>query len=395
MPVLFGVVLLDLIGFGIVIPILPFLSPQLGADKLDVAFIIMVYAIGAGVCAPFWGRLSDRIGRKPVIMICLAGAAVSYVMLGLASALWMVYAARAFAGMMAGNVGVASAMMADITRPENRAKGMGLIGAAFGLGLVLGPMLGGLLSGEEPGFLLPCAVAGGMSVLALVAAAIFLPESLAADRRAAHREHQQSGAMGSTYSMLRAGGNRLLMLQFCLHNLCVSSLTYLFPLWAGDTLDWGPRQVGIVFGIQGAIMVVVQGGLMGLLVRNLGELQLLRIAVTALVVGLGIGVFADSMALMVASIFVAMTGATLCMPLLNTIVSHRAPVMNRGRMLGISGAASSWGRVAGPALGGFNLALFGYHGAWLGSLLVSLLYMAWCYREYNLRGRGQPGAAYD
>jgi len=150
MAVLFGVVLLDLIGFGIVIPILPFLSPQLGADKLDIAFIIVTYAVGAGLCGPLWGRLSDRIGRKPVIMICLAGAALSYVMLGLASQLWMVYAARGFAGLMAGNVGVASAMMADITPPEKRARGMGLIGAAFGLGLVLGPVLGGLLAGDQP-----------------------------------------------------------------------------------------------------------------------------------------------------------------------------------------------------------------------------------------------------
>ncbi|MDH4040732.1 MAG: MFS transporter [Gammaproteobacteria bacterium] len=393
MPVLFGVVLLDLIGFGIVIPILPFLSPQLGADKLDVAYIIVAYAVGAGLCAPFWGRLSDRIGRKPVIMICLGGAAVSYVMLGLASALWMVYAARAFAGLMAGNVGVASAMMADITRPENRARGMGLIGAAFGLGLVLGPMLGGLLSGDEPGFLLPCAVAGVMSVLAMVAAAIFLPESLSADRQVANRAQQHSGSMGSTYSILRRGGNRLLVLQFCLHNLCVSSLTYMFPLWAGDTLGWGPRQVGIVFGIQGAIMVVVQGGLMGLLVRKLGELRLLRIAVTGLVLGLFMGVCADGMVSMVASIFVAMTGATLCMPLLNAIVSHRTPVMIRGRMLGVAGAAASWGRVAGPLLAGGNLALFGYHGAWLGSLLVSLAYMAWCYREYARYGRNPPAEA--
>lgn len=382
MPVLFGVVLLDLIGFGIVIPILPFLSPQLGADKLDVAYIIVAYAVGAGLCAPYWGRLSDRIGRKPVIMICLAGAAVSYLMLGFASSLWMVYVARAFAGLMAGNVGVASAMMADITRPEYRAKGMGMIGAAFGLGLVLGPMLGGLLSAARPGFALPCTVAGMMSVLAIAAAAVFLRESLPAEKRAATRLQQHGIRAESTYNMLREGGNRLLLLQFCLHNLCVSSLTYLFPLWAGDTLGWGPHQVGIVFGIQGAIMVVVQGGLMGFLVRSLGELQLLRLAVTALVIGLCMGVFADTMPYMVGSIFVAMTGATLCMPLLNAVLSHRSPVAVRGRMLGVSGAAASWGRVAGPMIAGFNLALFGYHGAWLGCVLVSLFYMAWCYREY-------------
>jgi MFS family permease len=392
-PILFGVVLLDLIGFGIVIPILPFLSPQLGADKLDIAYIIVAYAVGAGLFAPLWGRLSDRVGRKPVIMICLAGAALSYVMLGLASALWMVYVARAFAGAMAGNVGVASAMMADITRPENRARGMGLIGAAFGLGLVLGPMLGGLLSGDQPGFVLPCLVAGVMSVLAMVAAALFLPESLSPEKRAAAGVQQSSAEAGSGYRILRDGGNGLLVLQFCLHNICVSSLTYLFPLWAGDTLAWGPRQVGIVFGIQGAIMAVVQGGLMGPLVRNLGELQLLRISVTALVLGLAMGVFADTMLLKVGSIFVAMTGATLCMPLLNTIVSHRSPLLIRGQMLGIAGAAASWGRVAGPLLAGFNLALFGYHGAWFGSLFISLFYMAWCYREYSLRGHAGPPPA--
>jgi MFS family permease len=323
-------------------------------------------------------------------MICLAGAAISYVMLGLASALWMVYVARAFAGSMAGNLGVASAMMADITRPENRARGMGLIGMAFGLGLVLGPMLGGLLSGAQPGFALPCLVAGVMSVLAMVAAALFLPESLTAENRGPGVTQQKSRPPGSTYRILREGGNGLLILQFCLHSLCASSLTYLFPLWAGDTLAWGPRQVGIVFGIQGAIMVVVQGGLLGPLVRNLGELQLLRISVTGLVTGLGMGVLADTMLLKVSSIFLAMTGATLCMPLLNAIVSHRSPLMIRGRMLGIASAASSWGRVAGPLLAGFNLAWFGYRGAWLGSLFVSLFYMAWCYREYARRGRGQP-----
>ena len=160
----------------------------------------------------------------------------------------------------------------------------------------------------------------------------------------------------------------------------------MFPLWAGDTLGWGARQVGIVFGIQGAIMAIVQGGFMGMLVRALGELKLLRIAVCSLVVGLAIGVFADTMLVMVASIFIAMTGATLCMPLLNAIISHRSPVMIRGRMLGVSGAAASWGRVAGPLLAGFNLAVFGYHGAWLGSLLVSLFYLAWIFREYALRG---------
>lgn len=392
MPILFGVILLDLIGFGIVIPILPFLSPQLGADKMDIALIIVSYAACAGLFGPFWGRLSDRIGRKPVIMICLAGAAISYVMLGLASQLWMVFVARGFAGIMAGNFGVASAMMADMTTSENRARGMGLIGAAFGLGIVLGPMLGGVLSGDSASFTLPCIFAGGMSVLAIGAAAIFLPESLSPEKRLANREQLGNEPKLSGYSLLSQTGNRLIMVQYVFHSLCVSSLTYIFPLWVGDLLGWGAREVGIVFGIQGAVMVLFQGGLLGPLARWLGELRLLCIAIALFLSGLLIAVFASDMSAMVGSVFVAMTGATLCIPLLNTIVSHRTPVAYRGRLLGFTSAAASWGRVIGPLLAGSSLALFGYQVAWLGAVFFVILYLAWACREYWLEQTGKTDA---
>jgi DHA1 family tetracycline resistance protein-like MFS transporter len=387
MRVLFGVILLDLIGFGIVIPILPFLSPKLGADKMDIALIIVTYAIGAGLCGPFWGRLSDRMGRKPVIMICLAGAAVSYVMLGLASQLWMVYAARGFAGLMAGNFGVASAMMADMTRPENRARGMGMIGAAFGLGIVMGPMIGGLLSGDSASFTLPCIFAGLMSVLAIIAAAVFLPESLTPEKRAANRSQYRNNESLSTYRLLHQTRNRLLVMQYVIHNSCVSALTYAYPLWLGDTLGWGARQVGIVFGLQGVLMVIFQGGLLGPLVRLMGELRLLCITVTAFWSGMVAAAFATTMPAMVGSMLLAMTGATVCMPLLNTLASHRIPVASRGRMMGITSAASSWGRVIGPLLAGAALATFGFRAVWLGAAGIVLFYVAWAFREMLLARR--------
>jgi DHA1 family tetracycline resistance protein-like MFS transporter len=382
-PILFGVVLLDLIGFGIVIPILPFLSPQLGATKVDIALIIVTYAAGAGLCGGFWGRLSDRLGRKRVIMICLAGASLAYVLLGLATELWMIYAARGFAGLMAGNFGVASAMMADITRPENRARGMGLIGAAWGLGIMLGPFLGGVLSGSDGDFTWPCVVAGGMSALAILAAALFLPESVSLERRAANREQQRVGGRVSTWAMLRDSGNRLLALQYLLHNSTTGAFTYLVPLWTGDLLGWGAREVGMLFGAQGAIMVVLQGGLLAQLVRILGEWRLLRTVIVTFLAGVLLALAAtvipgaSEVPLMVASVFIAMSGGTLCIPLLNTIASHRTPVALRGQMLGTTSAASSWGRVCGPLLAAANLALFGYGGAFLGCVLTLAAYLSW------------------
>jgi len=385
MPILFGVVLLDLIGFGIVIPILPFLSPELGADKIDIALIIVSYAVCSGLCGPFWGRLSDRLGRKPVIMMCLSGAAVSYVMLGLANELWMVYCARAFAGIMAGNFGVASAMMADVTSPENRARGMGVIGSAFGMGLVLGPVLGGLLAGDTGSFTLPCMVAGLMSLLAVIAAQIFLPESLSLQRRKANRHMQRTQKKVSTLTLLRDTGNRLLAAQYVLHNSCVSGFTYIFPLWVGDILDWTAREVGIVFGIQGGIMALMQGVLIGPLVRAFGEMPLLRISIGSFFIGLIIAAFSDTAVLIVGSALVTMTGATMCMPVLNTLTSERTPAAFRGRMLGTTASLASWGRVVGPLLGGLNLTLFGYRAAWLTLAVLVFAYLVWALCERPIR----------
>ncbi|TGD75790.1 MFS transporter [Mangrovimicrobium sediminis] len=382
MPILFGVVLLDLVGFGIVIPILPFLSPPLGADKLDIALIVAIYAAAAGVSGIFWGRLSDRIGRKPVILLCLCGSVIAYIFLAMATSLWMVYAARAFAGLMAGNLGVASAMMADITRPADRARGMALIGAAFGLGMILGPTIGGLLAHGSGNFTLPCLFAGGMSALAALAAAIWLPESHGAARRAEHRVRRQREGRLSTGQMLRRSGNRLFVFQYLLHNACVSSGTYIFPLWVADLLGWSAREVGMVFGVQGALMVVLQAGAMGTLVRVLGEWRLLRVTVSVFLCGFGLAVVAGGhAAAMVAALFLAMSGATLCIPLLNSIITQRSPQTDRGRVLGATSAASSFGRVVGPALSGLGLGLCGYAWTWALWAAVAALYLAWVLRE--------------
>ncbi|WOJ92311.1 MFS transporter [Congregibacter variabilis] len=371
-----------MIGFGIVIPILPFLSPKLGASDFDIAMIIASYALCAGVAGPWWGKLSDHIGRKPVLMICTSGAALAYLLLASAESLAMIYVARAFAGLMAGNFGVASAMMADITPPAERAKGMGMIGASFGLGLVLGPVLGGLLSGPDGSFFIPCLLAAVMSVLAVIAAWFFLPESHHRDKTQAH---DSAVKKQSLWSVLRQTQSRLLMLQYIWHTSSVSAATYLFPLWVYALLDWNAREVGIVFGVQGAIMALTQGLLMGPLVKLLGELRLLRICVSSFFLGMLMTVFAQGAVAMVGSVLVALTGATLCMPVLNSFTSQRTAPQLRGRMMGAAGAAAAWGRVLGPLLAGLLLTVGGFRLAWSLPLAMVAMYWLWAFSRWPKR----------
>src|SRR5580704_9200595 len=149
MPILFLIVVVDLIGFGLVIPLLPFYAERFAASPQEVTALMAVFSLMSMLTAPIWGRLSDRVGRRPVLMISMAAASLAYLWLGFANALWMLFAARALAGACAGNIAAAHAYIADVTTPENRARGMGMIGAAFGLGFIIGPALGGMVAGND------------------------------------------------------------------------------------------------------------------------------------------------------------------------------------------------------------------------------------------------------
>ncbi len=378
-PLLFAVVLLDLIGFGIVIPILPFITPQLGGSDFDIALIIAAYSLFAALVGPIWGRLSDRFGRKPILMICTLGAAGAYFLLAIADELWMIYAARALAGVVAGNFPVASAMMADITPPADRARGMGLIGAAFGLGLVLGPVLGGLLAGPDGSFTVPCLLAAAMSLLAVLAAWFFLPES-----RPGQRSAPTAKSVG-LWQTLRVSQSRLLMLQYVLHSGSISAVTYLFPLWVYAFLNWEAREVGIVFGVVGAIMAMNQGLLMGAMVRLLGELLLLRVCISLFLAGQLLAVFAMGAVSMVAALLLALGGATLCMPILNAITSRRGGSEDRGRLLGAASAAAGIGRVLGPLLAGALLTIGDFRLAWGLPLVMVIGYWLWAFSHWARR----------
>ncbi len=383
MPILFLTVVIDLIGFGIILPIIPFVAPQLGGDDMDIAMIIAIYSVFAGLCGSFWGKLSDRFGRKPIILICLAGTSISYLMLAFSTSLLMLYLARAVCGIMAGSFGVASAMVADITTIEDRARGMGIIGAAFGLGFVIGPLLGGVLSGEEMSFMRPGLAAACFSFLAFIAAALFLKESLTADKRAQHAQHDDNEDHNTPiFILIQQSGNSLLIAQFLLFSISVSSVAYLFPLMTRDFAGWGAREIGIVFSIQGLVLAIMQAFIAGRLSRLFGELPTLCLGLFFMVLGQYLYVFiAIDISTIVAALFITITGSTVCMPILNSLATQRSKAHLRGRIMGTTASVAAWGRVIAPLMGGVLLQAFGYTVAWLAIAVCGSLMLLWVISE--------------
>lgn len=375
MPVLFLTVLIDLIGFGMIIPILPFAAPRFGASTLDIALILVAYSVCGALASPRWGRLSDRWGRKKTLLLCVAGGGVSYVLLAFVTKLWMLYAVRILAGSFSGNFGVASAMAADLSTPQNRARAMGIVGAAFGLGMVVGPSLGGLLAGPEASLMKPALVAACLSLIAILCGFILLPETVQAKSAQA-----MPTAPESTRALLARTGNTSLVLQFLALTGAITTISYLFPLAVGHYLQWTPREVGVVFGIQGLCMAALQAGLIGRLAQRFGEMRLLRVALLVMIAGFTLAAFAHTEPLLLAAFFITVTGASCCTPVFNTLLSQRTPLPLRGRMLGTSSAASAWGRVFGPLAAGLALSHSGYAAAWLIGAVVGTCTLVWALR---------------
>jgi DHA1 family tetracycline resistance protein-like MFS transporter len=372
MPTLFLIVFVDLVGFGLVIPLLPFYAERYGASPQQVTILMAVYSLMSMLAAPYWGRLSDRIGRRPVLMASTLAGALAYLWLGLADALWMLFAARALAGACAGNIAAAQAYIADVTPPEKRAKGMGLIGAAFGLGFIIGPALGGVLAGNDPAtadLRTPGFLACGLSLSALLGVVFLLKESLPAGLRGAARRRSRGAAL------LDALGRPVLsrlIAMFFLVILAFAGMESTFALWAMRQYGWGPAQVGYVFTFVGVLSAAMQGGAIGPLTRQFGEERLL-LAGLALI---GSGLLALPFATTLPVLLVAVAGLALGMggmqPSLNSLISRRAGREEQGEVMGVAQSVGSLSRVLGPLAAGALFADLGRASPFLwGAALVA------------------------
>ncbi|MDP6574703.1 MAG: MFS transporter [Rhodospirillales bacterium] len=362
MPILFLIVLIDLIGFGVIIPLLPFYAEYFRATPDVVTLVMATYSLAQLFSAPLWGSLSDRIGRRPVLLFSLGGATLSYVGLGFADELWILFAARAFGGAMAGNIAAAFAYVADVTTPENRAKGMGLVGAAFGLGFIAGPAIGGVLAGPDAAnadFQSPAFAAAGLSFAAFAMAIFLLKESLAPELRRRTASGPRTRYWPFMIETLRRPHLGLLIGVSFLATLVFAGMEATFAMWSERQFGWGPEQNGYLFAFVGILIAAVQGGLIGPLVRRFGEERLILQGTVALALGLVIIPLSESLAPLVAAMVIAAYGFSVTTPSLNSLISLRVGATEQGGVLGVARAATTLSRVVGPVCAGVLFAVFG------------------------------------
>ena len=350
--VVFVTVFIDLLGFGIIIPLMPFYAETFGATALTVGLLMTSFSLMQFLFAPFWGRLSDRIGRRPVILIGLFGSAVSYLLFGLATSLTLLFAARIAAGIAGANIPTAQAYMADITSPENRAKGMGLVGAAFGLGFIFGPAIGGFLS--RWGYQAPSFFASALSLANFIAAWFLLPESRPQARQQAPRSRLEL----LRYASSRPGLPALLLIYFMVVTSFASFETT-FALYSERRFSFSASTIGYVFAFVGVVLSVIQGFIVGRVVPRVGERRIVPLAILVLAAGLAIVPFAPSVPMLIFACGLLAVGMGFHSPSIMALISRRAHADTQGSVLGLSQSLASLARVVGPAWGGW---LYDAHG---------------------------------
>lgn len=346
---IFFVVFIDLIGFGIIIPVLPTVAEKFGADAFTIAWLVASYSIMQLFFTPFWGRLSDRIGRRPVLLISLAASTCGYLIWGFAGALPMLFLSRLVQGAGNGNIAVAQAYIADVTTPENRAKGMGLVGAAFGLGFVLGPAVGGLCS-YLGGHSYLGYVAAAFSAVAFALAAFKLPEP-AKRSQAGHERFVSDPAF--YFKTLVDQRLRVALALFFVSTFAFANMEATLVLFTERKFNFGLTENSLMFTYIGFLMVLIQGGLIGRLNKKVSEKALVLVGTLLTATGLLLIAFAGTVPLLYLALAFLAAGTGITTPSNQSIVSKQADPLTVGGTLGVGQSLSTLGRILGPLAGGF------------------------------------------
>jgi DHA1 family tetracycline resistance protein-like MFS transporter len=364
---IFLTIFVNLIGFGIIIPLLPFYAQTFHASPLVIGLLFAAYSLSQLVASPVLGDLSDRYGRRPVLVFSLAGTVVSFVMLAMAHSIAMLFAARIIDGLSGGNISTARAYIADVTEPKDRARAYGMLGAAFGLGFILGPALSAIL--VTVSITAPIWAAAGLTLVAAIMAWLWLPETV-------HRAHAGTGMPFRNVALMmrRPGLRRVLVVDFAYwFSFAIFQTT--FALFAARRFGFDVSRTGYFFAGFGILGAVVQGACIRPVVRRFGDKGTLGIGLVCAAVGLVAATLTHSVAMFALTMVPLSLGMGFGHPTVSALVSRAARADEQGRVQGAASALESLGRALGPVWGNASLQRYGESMPYLtaaGFLLVTL-----------------------
>lgn len=347
---IFLIVFIGLVGFGIIIPLLPLYAASFNASPTTIGVLLASYSLMQMVTTPYLGALSDTYGRRPLLIASQVGTCISFILLGTAGSLPMLFVARLLDGASGGNISIAQAYISDVTPEEKRSRAFGLIGAAFGLGFILGPALGGFL-GRNGNYAAPAYAAAFISFIGLILTLVMLPESRPPERRTDVRTPQIFDIAGlrEAFSIGQLG---LLLALFFMLNLAQAGFQSMFALFAQARLEFGVRETGYMLAYVGVLAALLQGGAIGPIVRRWGERRTMRTGFLLAAVGLIASAWAPSWPLLVATLAPLSVGLSLATPTINSLLTKESPEGAYGRIIGVSQSVAALARVLGPLIAG-------------------------------------------
>jgi DHA1 family tetracycline resistance protein-like MFS transporter len=391
-------ILIDFMGFGLVLPWMPFWAERLGANALTVGLLVTIYSLAQFLFTPVLGSLSDRYGRKPVIFTSLIIEAVSLAFSGLAWSLLVLALARFIGGLGASNIGSAQAVVSDITTPQERARGMGVIGACIGLGFVLGPALGGVLSPLGPSFIFLTAAV--IAVINALLVFFFLPETHAVGPQP-HRKRETATdrhplAVFTSWSNLWRYPliGRLVCVNL-LFTIAFTGMEAIFPIFAQHNFSWGAMQTGYIFTYVGVVVVLMQGGLVRQLVKVWREQALLRIGLLLLALGLFLLAFSTQIALLFVSLGILSIGDGAVTPMVSTLLSFASAEDRQGEIQGLAQGMAGLGRILGPVIASSLYALSGPSSPFVAGGILGVLAFVMAIPAMAIQRHASPAPASD
>jgi DHA1 family tetracycline resistance protein-like MFS transporter len=375
--IIFLTLFVNLVGFGIIIPLLPFYAQTFGASPFVIGLLFASFSLSQLVASPVLGHLSDRWGRRPVLIFSLIGTVVSFAMLAIATSLTMLFVARIVDGLSGGNITTARAYIADITTEENRAKAYGVLGAAFGLGFIVGPALGGAFA--HISYTAPIWAAAGITVLATLLAWLWLPETV-------HRAHAGDGVWWALVDLSRRAHLRLLFTVDFAYWMAFAVYQTTFALFGEQRFGFDASHIGYLLSAFGFLGVLVQGVLVGPIAAALGERRTLVIGLLSAALGWGGSALTHSVPVFIVMLAPGAVGIGLCNATLSSLISKAAGPREQGRVQGAAGALESLGRTIGPVWGNGTLQRFS-EGAAYGAAAMILVGAAALTTRYRLIAR--------